>query len=99
MRRGLSAFGVVGRFTVGHVVAGLALICTSLIALVWSILRQVQNPYGERDRIVWPWLVIAMGSLSLIWGIVDVALGSVAGVVVEPGDDLHVGAGAAGRGW
>ena len=31
------------RFTVGHVVAGLALICTSLIGLVWSILRQVQN--------------------------------------------------------
>ena len=63
-----------GRFTVGHVVAGLALICTSLIALVWSILRQVQNTYGQRDRIIWPWLVIVMGSLSLIWGIVLLAL-------------------------
>ena len=65
-----------GRFTVGHVVAGLAVICTSLIALVWSILRQVQNTYGQRDRIVWPWLVIVMGSLSLIWGIVVLALDS-----------------------
>ena len=63
-----------GRFTVGHVVAGLALICTSLIALVWSILRQVQNTYGERDRTTWPSLVIVMGSLSMIWGIVLLAL-------------------------
>jgi hypothetical protein len=63
-----------GRFTVGHVVAGLAFICTSLIALVWSILRQVQNTYGERDRLVWPVLVIVMGSLSMIWGIVLLAL-------------------------
>jgi hypothetical protein len=65
-----------GTFTVGHVVAGLSLICTSLIALVLSILRQVQNTYGERDRIVWPWLVIVMGSISLIWGIVPLPLNS-----------------------
>ena len=63
-----------GRFTVGHVVAGLALICTSLIALVWSILRQVQNTYGERDRLVWPLLVIVAGSISMVWGIVVLAL-------------------------
>jgi hypothetical protein len=56
------------------VVAGLAFICTSLIGLVWSILRQVQNSYGERDRLMWPLLVIAMGSLSLIWGIVLLVL-------------------------
>ena len=63
-----------GRFTVGHVVGGLALIGTSLIGLVWSILRQVQDTYGERDRLIWPLLVIAMGSLSMIWGIVVLAL-------------------------
>ncbi|MFD4693100.1 DUF2776 family protein [Streptomyces sp. NPDC058463] len=59
-----------GRFTVGHITVGLAAICTSLIALVLTILRQVQNAYVQRDRIMWPWLVIAMGSLSMIWGIV-----------------------------
>ncbi|WP_328919892.1 DUF2776 domain-containing protein [Streptomyces sp. NBC_01550] len=59
-----------GRFTVGHITAGLAAICTSLIALVLTILRQVQNSYGQRDRIMWPWLVIAMGSFNMIWGIV-----------------------------
>ena len=63
-----------GTFTVGHVDAGLALICTSLIALVWSILRQVQNAYGQRDRTPWPWLVIVMGSVSMIWGIVLLVL-------------------------
>ena len=65
-----------GTFTVGHVVAGLAFVCTSLIALVLSIVRQVQNTYGQRDRIIWPWLVILMGSLSMIWGIVLVVLDS-----------------------
>jgi hypothetical protein len=63
-----------GRFTVGHVVAGLAAICTSLIALVWSILRQVQNAYSERDRIGWPSVVIVMGALSMIWGVVLLVL-------------------------
>jgi hypothetical protein len=42
--------------------------------LVLSILRQVQNTYGERDRLIWPLLVIVMGSLSMIWGIVLLAL-------------------------
>ena len=73
-----------GRFTVGHIVAGLAVICTSLVALVWSMLRQVQNTYGRRDRIVWPWLVIGMGSLSMIWGIVVLAMDS-ASYYLTPG--------------
>ena len=73
-----------GRFTVGHVVAGLAAICTCLIALVWTILRQVQNTYGQRDRITWPSLVIVMGSLSLIWGIVVLAIYS-ASYYLTPG--------------
>ena len=34
-----------GTFTVGHVVGGLACICTSLIALVWSILRQFHRQH------------------------------------------------------
>ncbi|QGG41024.1 DUF2776 family protein [Aeromicrobium yanjiei] len=58
------------RFTVGHVVSGLAMICTSLIGLVLSILRQVQDTYGPRDRVGWPWLVIVMGALSMGWGVV-----------------------------
>ncbi|QCX27803.1 DUF2776 family protein [Nocardioides jishulii] len=62
------------RFTVGHVVIGLAMICTSLIGLVWSILRQVQNSYGPRDRVLWPWLVIVMGAAAMVWGIVLLVL-------------------------
>ncbi|WP_206422723.1 DUF2776 family protein [Nocardioides pantholopis] len=64
------------RFTVGHVVSGLAMICTSLIGLVWSILRQVQNSYGPRDRVRWPWLVIVMGTASMSWGVVLLILDS-----------------------
>ena len=44
--------------------------------MVLSIVRQVQNTYGQRDRIIWPWLVIVMGSLSMIWGIVLLVLDS-----------------------
>ena len=62
------------RFTVGHVVAGIAMVCTSLIGLVLSILRQIQDTYTARDRMLWPWLVIAMGSLSTGWGIVLLVL-------------------------
>ena len=65
-----------GTFTVGNIVAGLAMICTCLIGLVLTLVRHVQNTYGQRDRITWPWLVIVMGSLSLIWGIVLLALDS-----------------------
>ncbi|UUI68859.1 DUF2776 domain-containing protein [Aeromicrobium duanguangcaii] len=62
------------RFTVGHVLAGIAMVCTSLIGLVVSIVRQIQDQYGARDRTAWPWLVIAMGSLSSVWGIVLLVL-------------------------
>ncbi|MBD0860463.1 DUF2776 family protein [Gordonia sp. zg691] len=64
------------RFTVGHVMSGLAMICTSLIGLVFSIVRQVQNTYEPRERILWPALVIAMGTLSTIWGVVVLGLHS-----------------------
>lgn len=58
------------RFTVGHVMAGLACICTSLVGLVVSIVRQIENKYVARERILWPWLVVAMGTVSLVWGVV-----------------------------
>lgn len=45
----------------GHVLAGLAAICTSLIALVASVMRQIRNTYGTQDAWLWPGLVIAMG--------------------------------------
>ncbi|WP_181309612.1 DUF2776 family protein [Nocardioides campestrisoli] len=70
----LALAGTPSRFTVGHVVAGLAMICTSLIALVVSIVRQVRNSYLPRHRVMWPWVVIAMGTLNIVWGIVLLVL-------------------------
>ncbi|MGH8160633.1 MAG: DUF2776 family protein [Gammaproteobacteria bacterium] len=61
-------------FIAGHVLAGLAAICTSLIALVASVTRQIRNSYGALDARLWPALVVAMGTLNLVWGIVIVAL-------------------------
>ena len=57
-------------FVAGHVMVGLACICTSLIALVASIAKQIRNTYGESDRKNWPKLVLVMGTVAFIWGLV-----------------------------
>ena len=54
-------------FVAGHVMVGLACICTSLIALVATIARQVRNDYSEKERNKWPKLVLLMGSISFVW--------------------------------
>lgn len=56
-------------FVAGHVMAGIACICTSLIALVATIARQIRNVYTERERTKWPELVLLMGTISLVWGL------------------------------
>lgn len=56
-------------FVAGHVMVGLACICTSLIALVATIARQVRNVYSATERARWPKLVLLMGSISLLWGV------------------------------
>jgi len=49
------------RSVAGQVLAGLAAICTCLIGLVASMVRQEQGSYGEVDRRIWPWGVAAIG--------------------------------------
>lgn len=56
-------------FVAGHVMVGLACICTSLIALVATIARQIRNVYTEKERSQWPKLVLLMGSISFVWGL------------------------------
>ncbi len=53
----------------GHVLTGIGLVCASLIALVASVARQIQNTYGNADKRFWPWLVIIMGSIDILWGL------------------------------
>lgn len=70
----LSGAAAPARFIAGNVLAGLAAICTSLIGLVASVVRQINNTYGERDRRFWPALVAIMGTLNLAWGLVIVVV-------------------------
>ena len=49
--------------------AGIACICTSLIALVATIARQIRNVYSAKERSKWPELVLLMGTISLVWGL------------------------------
>lgn len=55
-------------FVAGHVMAGLACICTSLIALVATIVRQIRNTYTETEKKIWPPLVFLMGAICFVWG-------------------------------
>lgn len=56
-------------FVAGHVMIGIACICTSLIALVASIARQIRNVYCEKERTLWPNLVLLMGTIVFVWGL------------------------------
>ena len=49
---------------------GLACICTSLIALVATIARQIRNIFSPTEREFWPIMVLVMGSICAVWGII-----------------------------
>lgn len=57
-------------FVAGHVMIGLACICSSLIALVATIARQIRNIFSPTERELWPIMVLIMGSLCVVWGII-----------------------------
>ena len=60
-------------YVAGHVMAGLACICSSLVALVATIVRQIRNNYTKAERKQWPALVLIMGSISILWGLLVLA--------------------------
>ncbi|MEV6161698.1 DUF2776 family protein [Streptomyces sp. NPDC052052] len=63
-----------GRFTSGHVMIGLALVCTCLIGLVVSILRQIQNTYTPQDRTLWPGSAAVLGAIGIVWGLIVISV-------------------------
>lgn len=54
----------------GSVMGGIASVCTSLIALVSSIVRQIRGNYRMSERSIWIWLVLTMGLGVIVWGLV-----------------------------
>lgn len=63
-----------GRFTAGHVMIGLALVCTCLIGLVASILRQIQNTYIPRERFLWPGAAAVLGGVGIVWALIVISV-------------------------
>ncbi|MFD7640555.1 DUF2776 family protein [Kitasatospora sp. NPDC059795] len=63
-----------GRFTAGHLVVDLAIVCTALIGLVVSLLRQIRNTYTRRDRIWWLVPSAVLGAMDITGGLVVVTL-------------------------
>ena len=53
----------------GHVLTGIGLVCASLVALVASVLRQVNATYGKNDRQLWTPYVLLCGLLNVLWGL------------------------------
>lgn len=53
----------------GFVVFGISLVCASLISLVASVSRQIQNTFTEKERWKWSILVLVLGSINAILGI------------------------------
>ena len=56
-------------FVAGHVLMGLSAVCSSLIALVSTVVRQVRNKFGEAERWGWTWWVLLMGTATFLWGL------------------------------
>jgi len=71
-------------FVAGHVLLGLAAICSSLIALVATVVRQVRNQFDEGERWAWTLWVLLMGTATLIWALV-VLFGSDRAERIAPG--------------
>ena len=65
----LTSEAVADHFVAGHVLMGLAAICSSLIALVGTVVRQVRNEFDEAERWYWSWWVLLMGSVIFLWGL------------------------------
>ncbi|MCR2786038.1 MULTISPECIES: DUF2776 domain-containing protein [unclassified Microbacterium] len=71
-------------YVAGHVMLGLAAICSSLISLVATVVRQVRNQFDETERWYWTLWVAVMGSATVIWGLF-VLLGSDRPERIAPG--------------
>ena len=54
----------------GSVMLGIACVCTSLIALVASIARQIRGTYTLREKSKWIALVLTMGSVAFVFGLI-----------------------------
>ena len=53
----------------GHVLAGIGFVCASLVALVVSVLKQINNTYTHGDRILWAQYVLICGLINVCWGL------------------------------
>ncbi|CEP40641.1 DUF2776 family protein [Paraclostridium sordellii] len=56
-------------FVAGHVLVGISLVCASLIMLVVSIVKQIQNTFTDKERYKWAIGVAILGTIDILWGI------------------------------
>lgn len=67
----LYALGTVpAHIVAASVMLGIACVCTSLIALVGSIARQIRGTYTMHEKRKWMGLVLAMGAVAFVMGLI-----------------------------
>lgn len=55
-------------YVAGHVLIGIGFICLSLIMLVYTIVKQIQNTFSSKNKWIWSKIVLASGTINVIWG-------------------------------
>lgn len=56
-------------FVAGHVLMGISAICSCLIALVATVVRQVRNQFDDQERWAWTLWVLLMGTATFALGL------------------------------
>ncbi len=72
-------------FIPGHVMAGMAMICTCVLAAVVTSIKQIKNSYLDIDKKIWPGLAFTMGFISLLWGLILLIMDKNPATYLSPG--------------
>jgi hypothetical protein len=72
-------------FIAGHVMAGMAMICTSVFAMVINGIEQANNNYKPIYKTILPTIGFLMGSLALVWGIALIIIDQNPSTYLTPG--------------
>jgi heme A synthase len=72
-------------FIPGHVMAGMAMICTCVLAAAITTIKQINNTYKDIDKKIWPGLAFTVGLISIIWGLILLLIDKNPATYLSPG--------------
>lgn len=72
-------------FIPGHVMAGMSMICTSVLCVIINSLKQINNTYKDINSRIWPSFALIMGLIALLWGIFLLVIGKNQAIYLSTG--------------